>query len=82
MGIAISQVLASLEPCFYARFIVRMALRRSTETDIPLMVNFTENGYAHLPQRYLFYSHRPYFIFENQPTISKDQYQVMELENM
>ena len=26
MGIAVSQVLASLEPCFYARFIVRMAL--------------------------------------------------------
>ena len=31
MGIAISQVLASLEPCSYARSIVRMALRRLTE---------------------------------------------------
>ena len=31
MSIAISQVLASLEPCFYARSIVRMALRRLTE---------------------------------------------------
>ena len=27
MGIAISQVLASLEPCFYARSIVRMAIK-------------------------------------------------------
>ena len=31
MGTAISQVLASLEPCFYARSIVRMALKRLTE---------------------------------------------------
>ena len=33
MGIAIAQVLASssLEPCFYARLIVRIALRRLTE---------------------------------------------------
>ena len=31
MGIAITQVLASLEPCFYAQSIVRMALRRLTE---------------------------------------------------
>ena len=42
MGIAISQVLASLEHCFYVRFIVRMALRRLTEKNIPLVMNLTE----------------------------------------
>ena len=31
MGIAMSRVLASLEPCFYARSIARMALRTLTE---------------------------------------------------
>ena len=31
MGIAISQVFASLEPCFHARFLVRMAIRRLTK---------------------------------------------------
>ena len=41
VGIAISQVLASLEPCFYARSIVRMALRRLTEKD-PFMMNLSE----------------------------------------
>ena len=31
MGIAISQIFASLEPCFYARSTVRMALRKLAE---------------------------------------------------
>ena len=31
MGIGISEVLASLEPCFYVRSVVRMAPRRLTE---------------------------------------------------
>ena len=31
MGIAMSQVLASLKPCLYARSIARMALRTLTE---------------------------------------------------
>ena len=31
MGIDISQVLVSLEPCFYARSIVRMAMKILTE---------------------------------------------------
>ena len=41
MGIAISQVLASFEPCFYAQSIVMMALRRLTEK-IPLVMNLIE----------------------------------------
>ena len=35
-------ILASLEPCLYARSIVRMALRRLTEKKIPLVMNLTE----------------------------------------
>ena len=31
MDIAVSQVFASFTPCFYARSIIRMALRRLTE---------------------------------------------------
>ena len=31
MGMAVSQVLASLEPCFYARSVIRIALKRLTE---------------------------------------------------
>ena len=45
MGIAISQVLASLGPYFFMRSIVRMALRRLTEKNIPLVMNLTEKGY-------------------------------------
>ena len=39
MGITISEVLASLETCFYERSIVKMALRRLTEK-IRLVMNF------------------------------------------
>ena len=42
MGIAMFRVLASLEPCFYARYIVRMALRRLTEKNILPVMNFIE----------------------------------------
>ena len=42
MGILGVKVLASLEPCFYARSIVRMALRRLTEKNIPLVMNLIE----------------------------------------
>ena len=42
MGTAISQVLASLEPCFYAKSIVRVALRRLSEKYISLAMNLTE----------------------------------------
>ena len=42
MGTAFSQVLASLEPCFYARSILRMALKRLTEKNILLLMNLTE----------------------------------------
>ena len=48
MSIAISQVLASLEPCFYARSIVRMAVKRLTKKNIPLVM-ITPTDPSHLP---------------------------------
>ena len=42
MGIAISQVLASLEPFFYGRSTIRMALKGLTEKNTPLVMNLTE----------------------------------------
>ena len=62
MGIAISQVLATLEPCFYARFIVKMALRRLTEKHSSSDEFNREIVVLILPQGYPFYHHRPYKI--------------------
>ena len=60
MGVAISQVLASLEPCFYVRSIVRMVLRRSTEKKHSSSDKFNREIVILIsPQGYLFYLHRP-----------------------
>ena len=42
MDIVISQVLVSLEPCFYARSIVKKAPRRLTEENIRVVMNLIE----------------------------------------
>ena len=59
MGIAISQLLASLEPCFYARTIFRIALRRLTEKHSSSDEFNREIVILTLSQGYPFYPHRP-----------------------
>ena len=56
MGITISQVLASLEPCFYTRSVVRIALTRLTEKNSSsdefhreIVLLILPNEYAYLP---------------------------------
>ena len=62
MGIAIFEVLASLEPCFYALFIVRMALRRLTEK-LSSSDEFNRKMVVLiLPQGHPFYLHRTYHV--------------------
>ena len=60
-GTVISQVLASLDPCFYTRSIVRMASRKLTEK---LSTSEFNRGIVILifSQRYPFYPHRPYIL--------------------
>ena len=60
MGIAISQVLAFLEPCFHARSSVRMALRRLMKKHSSGDEFNREIVILILPQGYPFYPHRPY----------------------
>ena len=58
MGIAISQVVLSLEPCFYARSIVRMVVRRlmkkhssSNELNREIVILILLLGYPFYPHR-------------------------------
>ena len=58
MGTAISQVLASLEPCFHARSIVRRLTEKHASSD-----EFDREIVIHiLPQGHPFYPHRPYLL--------------------
>ena len=72
MSVAISQVPASLESCFYARFIVRMALRRLTEKKHSSIDEFNRELAMSISQHgYIFYPHMPYTRFRKMSHVQR-----------
>ena len=60
MGMAISQIFTSLEPCFCVQSIVRMTIRRLILKKHSLDEFNREIVIPILPHGYPFYPHRPY----------------------